>query len=66
MAYATDKVKSVPKQTIREKELWIDNDEGLYRWWKRTGKSKRNFIKENSDTLDELIYNAISQKPRDY
>lgn len=38
-----------------ELELWIDNDEGLYLWWKRSKQSKRNFIKENRQELKELL-----------
>ena len=29
-----------------EREQWIDNDEGLYSWWRSSRMSKRDFIKE--------------------
>lgn len=31
--------------TISDIEQWIDNDEGLYRWWRGERGSKREFIK---------------------
>ena len=31
-----------------EREQWIDNDEGLYDWWKSSRMSKREFIKETA------------------
>lgn len=34
---------------------WIDNDEGLYDWWRSSGLSKRKFIQENRAKIDEVI-----------
>ena len=61
-----------------ERSQWIDNDEGLYNWWKSskkpiisrwTGKitgyktmSKREFIAENRAEIDDLIENMTSGK----
>lgn len=42
-----------------ERENWIMNDEGLYRWWKSSRKSMRNFIRDNKDELDEAIKRAL-------
>jgi hypothetical protein len=44
--------------------LWIDNDEGLYTWWKSSKKSKTAFIQENRQELVEVISRAINQPPR--
>ena len=50
-----------------EREQWIDNDEGLYNWWRASKQSKRQFIKENRAEIDAAIDNAISgNKPAHY
>lgn len=41
--------------SIKDIGQWIDNDEGLYNWWKSTKKSKTAFIKENRQALENLI-----------
>lgn len=38
-----------------EREQWIDNDEGLYDWWKSSRLSKRQFIRQNRAQIDEII-----------
>jgi hypothetical protein len=38
-----------------ERELWINNDEGLYNWWKSSRLSMREFIRENRAELDATI-----------
>ena len=50
------------KQTLNnsDREQWIDNDEGLYRWWKQSRLSKRNFIKENKEDIDKAILNVLN------
>jgi hypothetical protein len=48
----------------RERGQWIDNDEGLYNWWKRSRQSKANFIRENRQEIDEAINPVLSgEKP---
>ena len=42
-----------------EREQWIDNDEGLYNWWRGSGLSKRAFIKENRAEIDAAINPVI-------
>ena len=56
-----------------ERALWVDNDEGLYNWWKssRNSKHKRmsktEFIKENRAAIDEVINNVLGgKKPAHY
>ena len=46
----------------RERELWIDNDEGLYLWHRGSKLSKRQFIKEHRAEIDEIIDRAINPK----
>jgi transposase-like protein len=39
---------------------WIDNDEGLYNWWKQSRQSKRKFIQENQKELSECINKVLN------
>lgn len=41
---------------------WIDNDEGLYNWWRSSRQSKTRFIKENRQELVSAITNVTSGK----
>jgi hypothetical protein len=38
-----------------ERAQWIDNDEGLYDWWRSSRQSKRAFIRENRAEIDAAI-----------
>ena len=38
---------------------WLDNDEGLYNWWKSSRLSKREFIKQNKAELVACIKAVI-------
>lgn len=42
-----------------ERKLWMDNDQGLYSWWKDSGMKKKDFIKRNKKALDEAICKAM-------
>ena len=46
-----------------ERAQWIDNDEGLYNWWRSSRQLKRAFIRENREELDRLIIAARDRKP---
>ena len=46
----------------RERELWVLNDEGLYRWWKQEGGSLRAFIKRYRKYLTDYINNRLGKK----
>lgn len=48
------------------REQWIDNDEGLYNWWKSTRLSKAKFIKENRAEIDAAIERMTSGKERQH
>jgi hypothetical protein len=41
---------------------WIDNDEGLYNWWKSSRMSKTAFIKENRAELVACISKVTTGK----
>jgi len=48
----------------RERELWVRNDEGLYRDWRRSRLSMREYIKQNRAMLTEAIEAVLNRKPR--
>jgi hypothetical protein len=51
----------------QEREQWIDNDEGLYNWWRGSRLSKREFVRQNRAELDAIIENVTSgKKPAHY
>lgn len=44
----------------KEIRLWIENDEGLYNWWKDSRQPISTFIKENRSELVSCIRQALS------
>jgi hypothetical protein len=38
-----------------ERDQWIDNDEGLYKWHRMSGLSRRAFIRKFRAEIDEAI-----------
>ena len=42
-----------------DRAQWIDNDEGLYNWFRGSRQSKREFIREHRAELDTAINNAL-------
>jgi hypothetical protein len=51
----------------KDREQWIDNDEGLYNWWKRERCSKREFIRRNRAEITKAIENVTEgRKPAHY
>ena len=48
-----------------EREQWVNNDEGLYNWWKESRQSMRNFIRENRAALTECIERVLNAPPRE-
>lgn len=54
------------RQTLNDmdREQWIDNDEGLYNWFRSSRQSKRQFIRENRAELDSIILAALNRPPR--
>jgi hypothetical protein len=50
-----------------ERLLWLDNDEGLYSWWKSSRQSKTAFIREHRKDIDAVITNVTdNKKPAHY
>ena len=47
-----------------DRDQWIDNDIGLYTWWKISKLSKRNFIRKFRSELDKIIANITKEKSR--
>ncbi len=45
--------------SIADISQWIDNDEGLYDWWRRSKLPKREFIREHRDELEQAINNVL-------
>lgn len=51
----------------RERELWVNNDEGLYRWYqseRRQGGGLRAFIKRHRAEIDTAIHSVRDAPPR--
>jgi hypothetical protein len=49
----------------REREMWVQNDEGLYNWWKQSRLSMRAFLRENRAELDAAILRVLNAPPRE-
>ena len=45
---------------LRERLMWVNNDEYLYNLWKSTGMTQREFIKNNA--YGEYIDNYIDRE----
>jgi hypothetical protein len=50
-----------------ERSVWVDNDEGLHIWQRRSGLSMRGFIRRYREEIDVVIRNVEGgQKPAHY
>lgn len=47
----------------KERANWINNEEGLYVWWKRSKQSMRSFIKTNRHYIDAAINSILNKNP---
>jgi hypothetical protein len=47
-----------------EREQWVNNDEGLYRWKQHSHMSMRAFLRENRAEIDAAINSVLSRKPQ--
>ncbi len=47
-----------------DREQWVNNDEGLYSWWKSTRQPIRTFVRENRAELTEAINKVLNAPPR--
>jgi hypothetical protein len=53
--------------SMSEINQWVDNDEGLYNWWKASKQRKRQFIIDNRDELEACINRVLNgSKPAHY
>lgn len=57
--------------TVADIGQWIDNDEGLYNWWRGSRQSKTAFIRDNRAELEASIRQVLNRPPaqktwRDY
>lgn len=51
----------------QDRAQWIDNDEGLYDWWRSSRMSKRQFIRQNRAAITEAITQVLEgDKPAHY
>jgi hypothetical protein len=56
-------------QNDAERSMWVNNDEGLYLWWKDERGSLRDFVRRHRAELDAAIDQALAPKVktwRDY
>ena len=47
-----------------ERENWVLNDEGLYRWFIGSRLSMSAFLKRHRETLDAAIKRYLDEPPR--
>lgn len=52
------------KLTLKDIEQWIDNDEGLYKWWKSSRQAKCTFVRENRQELEACILRCLNAPPQ--
>jgi hypothetical protein len=51
--------------TLADIEQWVDNDESLYDWWRRSRQGKRAFVRENRAELTRAIVAVRDAPPRE-
>ena len=49
-----------------ERSLWVDNDEGLYLWWKQSRLPKWAFVKQNRQEITDVIMSATKVRQAHY
>lgn len=50
-----------------ERRQWIQNDEGLYQWWKESRLSLARFIQTNRTEIDRVINRVLgNEQPAHY
>lgn len=55
------------KLTVADISEWLDNDEGLYSWFRQSRQSRRKFIQENRKELEAAIRKVLDgTKPAHY
>ncbi len=60
-------IEGVKTMNDDDRAQWLDNDEGLYDWWRSSRQSKRAFIAANRAEITEAILNVTeNRKPAHY
>lgn len=54
------------KLNDHDRQQWVDNDEGLYRWWRSTGLSRREFIRQNRSEIDKAVRAMVNGERRSH
>jgi hypothetical protein len=55
------------KHNDEERRQWVENDEGLYNWYRGSRLSMTRFIRQNRAEIDEVINNVLeNRKPAHY
>lgn len=50
-----------------DRQQWVDNDEGLYEMWRRSGKGITVWVRENRELIDGVVRNVRDNvRPPDY
>lgn len=49
--------------SLKDLELWVQNDEPLYRAWKRSRLPLRRFISENRDAIRAVVGRQLGHQP---
>ncbi len=62
---------SAARLTLEDLRQWVDNDEGLYNWWRSSRMGQRQFIRENRAEIEAAVRSVLDRKPaektwRDY
>lgn len=52
-----------PKMNDRERRMWVENDEPLYRWWKSTGIGLYRFVGQNRGEITRTILIRMGYLP---
>ena len=52
------------KRNDSERGEWVNNDEGLYDWWKSERISLTGFIEEHRSDIDAAIDRVLDKPPK--
>jgi len=56
-----------PRHNDREREQWVQNDQGLYDDWIKSNRGLTTWVKYNRALIDKVIDNVLSgKKPAHY
>lgn len=56
--------RSADGLTVTEIKQWIDNDEGLYNWWKSSRQTQSAFIRDNRQEIVTAINRVLNPAPK--